>query len=82
MKEKLRNLKEKVANKLFGAKHLVETKIEAGLDKMDNGDAQIIVMIGIILIAVFLLVFFRDSLKSVIQNAITNMETKLNGLLN
>jgi len=51
------------------------------LDKLEAGD-QLLEVLGIIIIAVVILIFFRKQIIDLFKNAMTNTNTKIQGLFN
>ncbi len=74
MKEFFKGLKNKVTEKAVNAKVVLQKKSE-GLDGL-------IVVIGLILVAVVVLVLFKDKIMNSFNDQISTMDTKLNALGN
>lgn len=72
MKEFFRNLKNKLTEKAVNAEVVLQKKSE-GLDGL-------IVVIGLILVAVVVLVLFKDKIMNSFNEQINNMDNKLNNL--
>lgn len=65
MLEKAMVIKERAIEKLFGK---------------DKGAKEILVEVGLIVVAVFLIVLFRDKINDIMGTVFTKASTKINGL--
>lgn len=60
-------------------KNLVESFNEK-ISKKENGDETLLVKIMLIVIAVFLVIIFRDTLKGILTTLLTEVQTKIQGM--
>ena len=75
----IQSIKEKAKNGIVRVQNAVMLK--NGGCKLESGD-HLIEVLGTIIVAVFLLFIFRNSIANIFNNATASTETKLNSMFN
>lgn len=56
--------------------------ISSKVSKKEHGDETLLVKIMLMVIAVFLIIIFRDTLKGIITTLLSEVQTKVQGMYN